>query len=141
MSLDDLFKIAVVIFTASNIGALSPETNQRETLKRLYSFRAIGLVLLWGWVVGPALAWLLNKGSAARGRARSRIASDQPGANRAVLPDDGTKGAGRHVIRQFIHDADHRRRCTVPAVPGAAVDRWPGVGCMGSGETAAGDTI
>jgi len=59
MSLDDLFKIAVVIFTASNIGALSPETNQRETLKRLYSFRAIGLVLLWGWVVGPALAWLL----------------------------------------------------------------------------------
>jgi len=59
MSLDDLFKIAVVIFTVTNIGALGLETNLREALKTLYSFRAVGLVFLWGWVVGPALAWLL----------------------------------------------------------------------------------
>jgi len=60
MSLDDLFKIAVVIFTVTNIGALGLETNLREALKTLYSFRAVGLVFLWGWIVGPALAWLLG---------------------------------------------------------------------------------
>ena len=59
MSLQDVFNIAVVIFTVTNIGALGLETNLREATKTLYSFRAIGLVLLWGWVVGPALAFLI----------------------------------------------------------------------------------
>ena len=59
MSLQDLFNIVVVIFTVTNIGALGLETNLREALKTLYSFRVIGLVLLWGWVVGPALAFLI----------------------------------------------------------------------------------
>ena len=59
MSLQDVFNIAVVIFTVTNIGALGLETNLREATKNLYSFRAIGLVLLWGWVVGPALAFLI----------------------------------------------------------------------------------
>jgi BASS family bile acid:Na+ symporter len=59
MSLQDVFNITVVIFTVTNIGALGLETNLREALKHLYSVRAIGLVLLWGWVVGPALAFLL----------------------------------------------------------------------------------
>jgi BASS family bile acid:Na+ symporter len=59
LNLQDIFNITVVIFTVSNIGALGLETNLREALKHLYSVRAIGLVLLWGWVVGPALAFLL----------------------------------------------------------------------------------
>jgi BASS family bile acid:Na+ symporter len=59
MSLQDVFNITVVIFTVTNIGALGLETNLREALKHLYSVRAIGLVLLWGWVIGPALAFLL----------------------------------------------------------------------------------
>jgi BASS family bile acid:Na+ symporter len=59
MSMQDVFSIAVVIFTVTNIGALGLETNLREALKHLYSVRAIGLVLLWGWVVGPALAFLI----------------------------------------------------------------------------------
>ncbi|MGI9325196.1 MAG: hypothetical protein ACR2PZ_08265, partial [Pseudomonadales bacterium] len=59
MGLQDVFNIAVVLFTVSNIGALGLETNLREAIKHLYSVRAIGLVLLWGWVVGPALALLL----------------------------------------------------------------------------------
>ncbi|MGI9202953.1 MAG: bile acid:sodium symporter family protein [Woeseiaceae bacterium] len=59
MNLDVIFTTTIVIFTVSNIGALGLETNLREALKHLYNFRAIGLVLLWGWVVGPALALLL----------------------------------------------------------------------------------
>ena len=59
MNLEVVFKIVVVIFTVTNIGALGLEVNLREALKFLRSVRAIGLILLWGWVVGPALAWLI----------------------------------------------------------------------------------
>jgi len=50
--------IVVVVFTVTNIGALGLETNLGEALKYLRSIHAIGLILLWGWVVGPALAVL-----------------------------------------------------------------------------------
>ena len=60
MSIQDVFNIAVVIFTVSNIGAMGLGSDQREELKALRSIRTIGLILLWGWVVGPALAWLIN---------------------------------------------------------------------------------
>jgi BASS family bile acid:Na+ symporter len=59
MSIQVVFKIAVVIFTVSNLAAMGLDTNLREALKTLRSARAIGLVLVWGWVVGPALAWLI----------------------------------------------------------------------------------
>ena len=59
MSLQDVFSITVVIFTVTNIGAMGLETNLREALKTVRSVRAGGLILLWGWVVGPALAWLI----------------------------------------------------------------------------------
>ena len=57
--MQDAFSIAVVIFAVSNIGAMGLELNPREALKDLRSIRAIGPFLLWGWVVGPALAWLI----------------------------------------------------------------------------------
>jgi len=57
--MQDVFNISVVIFTVTNIGSLGLEANLREALKTLYGLRTIGLVLLWGWVVGPALAFLL----------------------------------------------------------------------------------
>jgi len=60
MSMQDVFSIAVVIFTVSNIGAMGLGSNLREALKDLRSIRVIGLILLWGWVVGPALAWFIN---------------------------------------------------------------------------------
>jgi BASS family bile acid:Na+ symporter len=60
MSMQHVFSIAVVIFTVSNIGAMGLESSLREALKDLRDIRAIGLILLWGWVVGPALAWLIN---------------------------------------------------------------------------------
>ncbi len=59
MSLQEFFTVTVVIFTVSNIGALGLEVNLRDAMKFLRSAHAIGLILLWGWVVGPALAWLI----------------------------------------------------------------------------------
>ncbi len=41
MSLEVVFKIAVVVFTVSNLGALGLEVNLRVALKHLYSFGAI----------------------------------------------------------------------------------------------------
>ncbi len=58
--MQDVFNIAVAIFTVSNIGAMGLGLNLREVLKDLRSVRLVGLVLLWGWVVGPALAWIIN---------------------------------------------------------------------------------
>jgi BASS family bile acid:Na+ symporter len=61
MSLQIVFNIVVVIFTVSNIAALGLEVNLRDAMKFLRSAHAIGLILLWGWVVGPALAWLITQ--------------------------------------------------------------------------------
>ncbi len=61
MKVLDIFSIIVVIFTVTNIGALGLETNLREALKHLRSVRAIGLILFWGWVAGPALAYLITR--------------------------------------------------------------------------------
>jgi len=59
MNMLDVFSITGVIFTVTHVGALGLETNLREALKGLRSIRTIGLILLWGWVVGPALAYLI----------------------------------------------------------------------------------
>jgi BASS family bile acid:Na+ symporter len=57
--LQALFTPVVVVFTVANLAAMGLELNLREALRTLRSARAIGLILLWGWVVGPALAWLI----------------------------------------------------------------------------------
>jgi BASS family bile acid:Na+ symporter len=59
MSKQDVFSITVVIFTVANLAAMGLELNLRDALRTLRSAHAIGLILLWGWVVGPALAWLI----------------------------------------------------------------------------------
>jgi len=56
-----VFTITVVVFTVSNLAAMGLELNLREALRTLRSAHAIGLILLWGWVVGPALAWLITR--------------------------------------------------------------------------------
>ena len=59
MSIQVVFNVTVVVFTVANLAALGLETNLREALRTLRSARAIALILVWGWVVGPALAWLI----------------------------------------------------------------------------------
>jgi len=59
VTLQTVFSVTVVVFTVSNLAAMGLELNLREALKTLRSARAVGLILLWGWVIGPALAWLI----------------------------------------------------------------------------------
>jgi len=49
----------VVVFTVANLAAMGLELNLREALGTLRSARTIALILVLGWVVGPALAWLI----------------------------------------------------------------------------------
>jgi bile acid:Na+ symporter, BASS family len=61
MNTRDVFKIVVLIFTVSNIAAMGLESNIHEAVKTLRSARCIVLTILWGWVAGPVLAYLITR--------------------------------------------------------------------------------
>jgi len=53
------FNITVVVFTVSGLMAGGLECNLKEALKWLRSPKLLVPCILWSWVIGPALAWLL----------------------------------------------------------------------------------
>jgi BASS family bile acid:Na+ symporter len=61
MNAQELFSIVVVLYSVSNLLSLGIELNLKETIKALQSARLIILTLFWGWIVSPALAYLLTK--------------------------------------------------------------------------------
>jgi len=61
MTAQTVFQVLVLLYTVTNMASLGLELNLRETMKSLRSARLVVLTLLWGWVVGPAIAVLLTK--------------------------------------------------------------------------------
>jgi BASS family bile acid:Na+ symporter len=61
MSIEEIYKIVVMIFTVSNLAAMGLEINKNEAVKALKNPRFIILILVWGWIVGPAIAYGLTK--------------------------------------------------------------------------------
>lgn len=59
MSMMTWFNITVVVFTVANLMAGGLECDLKVALKWLRSPQLVVPTLLWGWVVGPAVAWLL----------------------------------------------------------------------------------
>ncbi|MGB5202547.1 bile acid:sodium symporter family protein [Eudoraea sp.] len=57
MDIESIYKIVVMIFTVSNLAAMGLEINKDEAIVTLKNPRFIMLILVWGWIVGPALAW------------------------------------------------------------------------------------
>ena len=55
------FNITVVVFTVSGLMAGGLQCDLREALKWLRSPKLLMPCLLWSWVAGPALAWLLSQ--------------------------------------------------------------------------------
>lgn len=55
------FNILVVIFTVANLAAMGMELNAHEAIQTLRSARFVLLTVVWGWVVGPILAYLITK--------------------------------------------------------------------------------
>ncbi len=61
MTIESVFNILVVVFTVGNLAAMGLELNLPEALKTLRSPRFVVLTVVWGWLVGPALAWLITR--------------------------------------------------------------------------------
>ena len=61
MTLQAVFGILVVLYTVANLASMGLEFNLREAIKSLRSPRLVVLTLVWGWLVGPAFAYLLSK--------------------------------------------------------------------------------
>ncbi len=61
MSMDQIYKIVVMVFTVANLAAMGLEINKVETFKSLKNVKFVILILVWGWLVGPAVAFLVTK--------------------------------------------------------------------------------
>jgi bile acid:Na+ symporter, BASS family len=61
MTLQTVFGILVIFYSVTNMASIGLELNLRETMKSLRSARLVVLTLAWGWMVGPAFAFLLTK--------------------------------------------------------------------------------
>jgi BASS family bile acid:Na+ symporter len=61
MSLQTVFGILVALYSVANLASMGLELNLRETMRSLRSARLVVLTLVWGWVAGPALAYLLAR--------------------------------------------------------------------------------
>lgn len=61
MNMEEIYKIVVMIFTVSNLAAMGLEINPKEAVNALKNPRFVLLILVWGWVVGPGLAYLITK--------------------------------------------------------------------------------
>jgi len=61
MTLQSVFTIVVVIFTMANLAAMGLELNVREAAKAFWNPRFVVLTIVWGWVAGPAIAWLITR--------------------------------------------------------------------------------
>ena len=59
MTIMTWFNITVVVFTVANLMAGGLECELKAALKWLRSPKLVVPTLVWGWVVGPALAWLI----------------------------------------------------------------------------------
>ena len=56
-----IFNPLVVVFTVSNLASMGLQINIPPALKTMRNPKFLGLVLVWGWVVGPALGYLLTR--------------------------------------------------------------------------------
>jgi BASS family bile acid:Na+ symporter len=61
MTVEEIFKIIVMVFTVSNLAAMGLEINKDEAVKALKNPRFVLLIIVWGWIAGPAIAYGLTR--------------------------------------------------------------------------------
>jgi bile acid:Na+ symporter, BASS family len=59
--LQTTFGPLVFIFTVSNLAAMGLQVKMSEVMVALRNKKSLALILVWGWVVGPALGYLITK--------------------------------------------------------------------------------
>ena len=57
--LEDTFGLLVLVFTISNLGTMGLRVNVEEVIQVLKNKRALLLIFVWGWIIGPALAYFI----------------------------------------------------------------------------------
>jgi BASS family bile acid:Na+ symporter len=55
-----LFAPAVLVFTLSNLATMGLQVNMTRVIKVFQNKKSLVLIFVWGWVVGPALAYLIT---------------------------------------------------------------------------------
>ena len=58
--LQSTFTPLVLIFTVSNLGAMGLQVKMPDVMVALRNKKAMALIFIWGWVLGPALAVLIT---------------------------------------------------------------------------------
>ena len=129
------FNITVVVFTVANLMAGGLECDLKEALKWLRSPKLVVPTLLWGWVAGPALAWLIILVLPSVGGTCRRADVDQSGADRAVPAAGGVKSPRRHDLHRGLHPAGDRPHRRVDAGDGTAADQGIDLEHLAAGET------
>ncbi len=59
--LQSTFAPLVLLFTVSNLAAMGLQVKLPEVVVALRNKKALGLIFLWGWVVGPAFGYLITR--------------------------------------------------------------------------------
>jgi bile acid:Na+ symporter, BASS family len=59
--LQTTFAPVVLLFTVSNLGAMGLQVKMPEVIVALQNKRTLALIFVWGWVLGPAVGYLLTR--------------------------------------------------------------------------------
>ncbi len=57
--LEIIFSPVILLFTVSNLAVMGLLANMPEVIAGLKNKKAVALILVWGWVLGPALGYLI----------------------------------------------------------------------------------
>ena len=58
--LDTIFSPLILVFTVSNLFVMGLQANMPEVIVALKNKKSMALIFVWGWVLGPALAYLIT---------------------------------------------------------------------------------
>ena len=61
MTSQDIVGIVAILYCVANLGSMGLELNFKETINSLRSSRLVTLTLVWSWIIGPALAYLITR--------------------------------------------------------------------------------
>ena len=123
MSLENIYKIIVFIFTVGSLAAIGLESNLHESIKTRRSPRFVALTMVWGWIAGPAFRLSDHQDHSAIGASRRGIAADQHGPGRPYYPLMVTKSSWRHGLRCCLYTFGYPRHGSATAIDGTAADQ------------------
>jgi BASS family bile acid:Na+ symporter len=59
--LEATFGPLVLVFTVSNLAAMGLQVQVPQVIEALKNKKSVALIFVWGWVLGPVLAYLINQ--------------------------------------------------------------------------------